>query len=119
MSRILRQLPILPLGLVALLLCISSAYPLEYSTYLGGSAWDQAYGVAIDHDGNVIVVGWTEGPNFPTTVGAYDDSHNGDKDVFVMVLSADLGTLISSTLIGGSANDNPYDIAVDRSGYLV
>jgi len=44
---------------------------LLFSTYLGGSADDQAMGMALDSAGNAYVVGQTSSSNFPTTSGAY------------------------------------------------
>jgi len=38
---------------------------VEYSTYLGGSGDDQAFGIAVGPDGSVYVVGWTESVDFP------------------------------------------------------
>jgi len=43
--------------------------PLVYSTYLGGSAEDIGFGIAVDAAGNAYVTGQTSG-NFPTTTGA-------------------------------------------------
>jgi hypothetical protein len=44
---------------------------LVYSTYLGGRKVDFAYGVALDPQGNVYVVGDTESEDLPTTPGAF------------------------------------------------
>ena len=45
-------------------------FTLAWSTYLGGgTSWDQARDVCVDKLGNVIVVGGTASPNFPTTPG--------------------------------------------------
>jgi len=54
-----------------------------YSTYLGGSGADNAYGLAIDDVGNIFVAGRTASSDFPTTNGAFDESFNGDYDCFV------------------------------------
>jgi len=39
---------------------------LIYSTYLGGSVQDDAYGVAVDSSGNAYITGTTFSPDFPT-----------------------------------------------------
>jgi Beta-propeller repeat len=49
---------------------------LIYSTYLGGSLLDQGTGTAFDGQGNMYVTGHTGSPEFPTTPGAYDTTHN-------------------------------------------
>jgi hypothetical protein len=41
-----------------------------YSTYLGGSASDNLFGVALDSSKDVYVIGTTLSPDFPTTKGA-------------------------------------------------
>lgn len=60
---------------------------LSYSTYLGGTSFDQGWGVAVDNGGNSYAVGLTNSTNFPTSTGAYDTSHNGSDDVFLSKLA--------------------------------
>src|SRR4029077_17611700 len=38
---------------------------LAYSTFLGGSVYDQPFGIAVDANGNAVVAGRTESPDFP------------------------------------------------------
>lgn len=62
---------------------------LEYGTFLGGSGehgTEWSLDLALDGAGRAYVTGWTWGPNFPTTPGAYDTSHNGAIDAFVAKL---------------------------------
>ena len=61
---------------------------LQAATFLGGSSgYDSASALAIDGQGTVVVAGGTTSSDFPTTVGAYDDTHNGPSDAFVARLS--------------------------------
>jgi hypothetical protein len=46
-----------------------------YSTYLGGTGYDSADGVAVDAAGNVYVAGTTVETHFPTTDGALQPSY--------------------------------------------
>jgi hypothetical protein len=89
---------------------------LVYSTYLGGSGDDNGNAIAIDAAGNAYVTGVTMSSNFPTTAGAFDTSFNGAQDVFVTKLNAAGTTVLYSTYIGGSSNDQGLAIAVDGSG---
>src|SRR3990167_3296134 len=87
--------------------------PLLSSTFVGGSDNDSANAIAIDSSGNVYIAGKTTSSNYPAY--GYDTSQNKNEDVFVSKFSNDLKTLISSTFIGGSLNDNAYSIAISPS----
>ena len=56
---------------------------LVYSTFIGGFGMDWAAGIALDSpSGEVVLAGYANGLGFPTTPGAFDESHNGQQDVF-------------------------------------
>jgi hypothetical protein len=88
---------------------------LVYSSYLGGTAEDDAYGIAIDGAGEAFVVGHTESTNFPL-LDAHQAQNNGGFDVFVTKVAAAGSSLVYSTYLGGAAEDDGYAIAVDSSG---
>lgn len=89
---------------------------MVYSTYLGGQLGDAGRAISVDDDGNAYITGNASDP-FSTTPGAYDTSLNGGSDAFVSKLSADGSSLIYSTYLGGSGQDNGYGIAVDSDGH--
>lgn len=60
---------------------------LVYSTYLGGSKFDGADGIAVDSAGSAYVTGGTESTNFPTTPGAFQTASGGGEDAFVTKIS--------------------------------
>lgn len=102
----------------------SGSSDLEYSTFLGGNETDHGYGIAVDSSGDAYVTGQTEDgtTDFPTTSGAYDESHNGGHDVFAAKVSPDgsgSSDLVYSTFIGGSGTDGGYAIALNGTNAFV
>lgn len=92
---------------------------LLYGTYLGGYSSDIASDIALDEEGNAYIVGntqFTNNANFPTTPGAFDTSHNGDEDTFVVKLNPLGSALVYSTFLGSSGSDMANGIVVDAAG---
>ena len=89
---------------------------LVYSTYLGGSGYDDGFGIAVDASGNAYVTGFTDSTDFPTTAGAFQTTFGGFGDAFVTELNPTGSGLVYSTYLGGSDDDEGYGIAVDTSG---
>ncbi|MDB5970428.1 MAG: hypothetical protein JWQ90_2878 [Hydrocarboniphaga sp.] len=98
---------------------------LIYSTYLGGTAADQANGIAVNAAGDAYVTGKTYSFDFPlksalfaTHAGDPDPEGLANNDVFVSRLSADGQNLLYSTFLGGSSDDVGYAITTDSSGQI-
>jgi hypothetical protein len=94
---------------------------LVYSSRIGGSTFDQGFGVAVDSSGNAYLAGLTESADFPrlnqiagACVGACGTA--GSEDVFVTKINAVGNALVYSSVLGGSNNDAGFAIAVDPSG---
>ena len=49
---------------------------LEYSTFVGGSDRDREASIAADTDGNVYLTAGVRSGDFPTTMGAFDETHD-------------------------------------------
>lgn len=100
----------------------SPAGKLVYSTFLGGSAADEARGVAVDASGNAYVTGSTYSEDFPTTSGCLQPDLKGvgndGGDAFVTKLDP-TGRLVYSTFLGGKDSDTGQSIAVDSAGNAV
>src|SRR5712664_2858829 len=90
--------------------------PLVYSTYLGGSGDDYGLGIAVDAAGNASLTGFTNSPNFPTTLAAFQAKPGGSADAFVTKLNSSGSALIYSTYLGGSGDDVGQGIALDSLG---
>ena len=94
---------------------------LIYSTYVGGSSYhDDGFGIAIDAAGSAYVAGTTMSPEFPTTPGAVQPHCHVQvvycSDGFAFKLDPSGSSLVYSTFIGGSSQDDVHGIAVDSHG---
>lgn len=91
---------------------------LIYSTYLGGSAVDLAYAIAIDSFGNTYVTGATNSVNFPIQNPFQGTFGGGTYDAFITKFDPTGSVLIYSTYLGGSNVEQIVggDIAVDVAG---
>ena len=90
---------------------------LVYSTYLGGNFNDsEGQGLAVDQGGSAYVSGYTTTPDFPWTAGAYQTVFGGAQDAFVAKLDPSGSSLVYSTFLRGSADDEGIGLAVDPNG---
>lgn len=89
---------------------------IVYSTFVGGGAADRGLALQVDSAGNAYVVGRTFSPNFPVTPGAFDTTHNGSEDSFILKLDPTGSTLLYSTYVGGSGFERTMRLAIDSEG---
>ncbi len=92
---------------------------LENSTFIGGNNWEDCYAFIIDSSGNVYLTGRTLSSDFPVTSGAYDESQNGDTDVFVTKVSSDFSQVSASTFLGGGGAEFGNSIVIDSSDNVI
>ncbi|HAK95384.1 MAG TPA: hypothetical protein DCM87_10360 [Planctomycetes bacterium] len=106
---------------------------LVYSTYIGGSSDDVApedgeklssWGMAVDANDDVVLAGHTRSWNFPVSPHAFDSTHNGGFDVFLVRLCCDASLepteqIKLGTYLGGTDSDAPTGIALDERGAIV
>jgi hypothetical protein len=91
---------------------------LEYCGYIGGSAYDEGRGIAVDSSGHAYIAGNTcsaETQDFPAAIGPHL-LHSGSQDAFVAKVKPDGTDLLYCGYIGGSDYDHGNSIAVDSSG---
>ena len=86
---------------------------LVYSTYLGGSGGEIAYGIAVDASGSAYVGGSTSSLDTFPTVNAIQCARLGSVDLFISKISPGGSGLMYSTYLGGSGSDNGQGIALD------
>ena len=89
---------------------------LDYSTFLGGTDFENGEDIAVDEMGRAYVTGSTCSFDYPTTPGAFDRTLDGSNDAFVTKLNAMGSALRYSTFLGGTSEDAGLGIAVDESG---
>jgi hypothetical protein len=102
---------------VAILKYDSLGQHLLYASYLGGIDSESPHSLVINKDAELMVLGTTSSNNFPTTAGAFNRTFQGGtfennvipysfgSDIFVARISRDGSQLLSSTFLGGTAND--------------
>ncbi len=96
-----------------------------YSTFLGGTNSEIAYGIAADSFGHAYVTGFTASTNFPTTnnnpAGLFSflvtngTSSRAATNVFLTKLDTN-GTVLDSVVFGGRGVDIGYGVTVDAAG---
>jgi uncharacterized repeat protein (TIGR01451 family) len=93
---------------------------IVYSTYLGGSDFEEGHGVAVDASGSAYITGSTSSVNFPVA-GAAQAAAGGFDDAFVVKLDPSGTSLVYATYIGGEDEDigNAITVGGDGSAYVV
>ena len=99
---------------------------LSYSTYLGGTDYNYATGIAVDGSGDTYITGYTSSVDFPVSSGVQGVFAGGSCDTvvntapcfdaFVAKLNPQGTGLVYSTYLGGTGDDEGVSIAVDSSG---
>jgi uncharacterized protein (TIGR03437 family) len=95
---------------------------LLYSTYLGGTSPDYAYGIAVDSSGNAYVTGSTVSDDFPLTPGVVQDRRPFEAEFgflsaigFLTKINPTGTAAVYSTYLGGS-DSSGHAVAVDSAG---
>jgi hypothetical protein len=93
---------------------------IVYSTYLGGTSYDEAFRIAVDTSGSAYITGDTYSVDFPIA-NAIQSTKGGFQAAFVTKLKADGSGLVYSTYLGGKVFNRKvvtggYGIAADSAG---
>ncbi len=93
---------------------LSPAGHTLYATYLGGTIEDWTSGIAVDVEGNAVVVGTTMSADFPVR-NAFQPGLRGHMDGFVTSFDS-TGLVTFSTFIGGDHAEAAQAAAISSSG---
>lgn len=94
---------------------------LDFSTYLGGGKYDEGFGIAVDPNENVYVVGTTGSNIFAADPGAgttplfMSKYRGGNTDAFVTKLNSKASRLSFFRYVGGAKSDFGRGICVDSA----
>ena len=94
----------------------SSIPAVRYSgrSFVGGTSFDYAYGIAADEFGNSYITGAAYSASFPNAPpGGAQPVNRGNGDAFVAKLNFNGSALLYFTFLGGSGTDQAQGIAVD------
>ncbi|MCS7075183.1 MAG: T9SS type A sorting domain-containing protein [Bacteroidia bacterium] len=98
----------------------ASGSALLYSTYIGGSNWEEGEDITVDASGTAYITGYTYSTNYDVTTGAFQSTHGGGTgDIFVSRLNATGTTLLQSTYLGGSGWDEANDLTLKNTGIYI
>jgi gliding motility-associated-like protein len=95
----------------------SALTTMLWSTFIGGSQDDAAFGLVLATNGDVYVCGVTKSPDFPTLPGAAQSTfQGGTSDGFIIALTTNGTATSASTYYGTAVLDAVYLVALDLSG---
>ncbi|MFN2250663.1 MAG: SBBP repeat-containing protein, partial [Anaerolineae bacterium] len=96
---------------------------LEWAGYVGGRGFDQAFGMAVDAEGNAYLTGTTLSISLPEAAVGPDLSYNGgrDGDAIVAKVLADGSGFAYLGYLGGNLSDGGFGVALapDESLYVI
>ncbi|MDZ7638818.1 MAG: hypothetical protein U5J83_11315 [Bryobacterales bacterium] len=91
---------------------------LNYSSYYGGTQFDQANAVAVDAANNIYLAGETWSIDLGSTAAVQSYRKSG-KDAFILKLSPDARSVLNATYFGGNGDDIATAIRVWGSDVFV
>jgi hypothetical protein len=89
---------------------LTGSASLMYSTFLGAGSEEAGLGVYSTASDIAFVTGYARGTGFPTTLGAFDVTHNGVNDVFVTKLAPPPPTAARVSIGGRVFDDNGFGV---------
>ncbi len=102
-----------------------------FSTYLGGTCVDAAFGIDLDNSKNIFVTGMTASPDFPVQIDAdvcselniteeeclpFQENFKFQTDIFLLKLNPEGNKILYATYFGDSGAEIGLDVATDNAG---
>jgi len=97
---------------------INGETALVFSTYYGAANNDVATGLAIEPNGNLVVVGYTNSEELPSAASGLQSNGRGATDAFLIRVNPNEGTLDYATYFGGQSTDFAYAVAIGPDGHV-
>ena len=91
---------------------------LLFSTLLGGDGEDRCYGMMPLGNGSIATCSMTRSTDMPT-VNAWQENNSGSFDAYFALYDNNLDSLICSSYLGGSRDDNGLSLDIFNDEYVV
>ncbi|MHA2037864.1 MAG: SBBP repeat-containing protein [Promethearchaeota archaeon] len=95
----------------------NSTGQIIFSTYLGGSSFEDSFGLTVNTSGSIIISGRTASDDYPTEKGL-QNNYAGGVDAIISIISPDGQNLEYSTFLGGNSWDTLHQVVVNSSNFL-
>lgn len=88
-----------------------------WCTYFNGSDEENGNDILVDPNNDIFVIGEAYSPDCPITPGFYQDEIAGSDDALLLKMDS-LGTVLISTVVGGSDDDDGRKVQIDQEGNI-
>ncbi|MGZ5442602.1 MAG: DUF7948 domain-containing protein [Thermoanaerobaculia bacterium] len=87
-----------------------------FSTFLGGTGFDNIHSVELDGSGNILLTGLTTSTNFPGVTGSsIQPAYSGGYDAHITKLNSDATAILWATYLGGTSDEFLVHLVLDAA----
>ena len=91
---------------------------VDWATYYGGEADDEACCISVGSDNNIYIAGVTTSSSGISSSTGYQQNYEGNCDAFVAKLNSTGTTLLGSSYYGGTGIDRTNDMIMDAQNNM-
>lgn len=91
---------------------------LYWSSFYGGTTWDEGRSCTLDSDGNVYLAGYSTSSNSISTLDGFQVNFGGGSDAFLVKFSSN-GVRLWGSYLGGSGSDEAFECAFDKTSQSI